>query len=333
MADSFVVHAEYIEDLPEEYKRDFLFHTYNYGIFGIIPELTGLEKSLWVKIQRRIDTDRLNYEIEVLKNRIGAINQRIKAKKNSEKDLQNKNVYGKRLDELYEKLNSLFSYDVKNTYDTKNTKNNEKLQKVSYDTPTPDIESDIDSEFDSELESEFVPVSEAEPAQPAENSLSPSSQEYSNLVFEVFQQAGLPCRNGNPLTFLQTDFKFAMEYIHNSPKLRTFNSKDIIAACKNYASVINDSKCYYKNKMNFDRFVRNGKFEDFLPDNFVPGNFIRYEYEHMKNEGASPPEEKQSAFEKCPKCRAKRLYWVNEKERYQCDSCKAVLSYEEVHRE
>ena len=32
MRESFVLHAEYIEDLPQEYKMKFLGFIYNYGI-------------------------------------------------------------------------------------------------------------------------------------------------------------------------------------------------------------------------------------------------------------------------------------------------------------
>ena len=60
--ETFVMHAEYIEDLPEEAKSQFLMHVYNYGIHGIVPELTGFEKTAWIKIQRRIDADIGTYE-------------------------------------------------------------------------------------------------------------------------------------------------------------------------------------------------------------------------------------------------------------------------------
>lgn len=60
--ETFVMHAEYIEDLPEEAKAQFLIHIYNYGIHGIVPELAGFEKTAWIKIQRRIDADIETYE-------------------------------------------------------------------------------------------------------------------------------------------------------------------------------------------------------------------------------------------------------------------------------
>lgn len=62
MRESFVIHTEYIEDLPEENKAEFLMYIYNYGAKGIEPELTGFAKTVWLKIQRRIDADREQYE-------------------------------------------------------------------------------------------------------------------------------------------------------------------------------------------------------------------------------------------------------------------------------
>lgn len=55
--ESFVFHAEYIEDLPEENKAQFFLYIYNYGINGVIPQLDGLTQTVWTKIQRRIDAD------------------------------------------------------------------------------------------------------------------------------------------------------------------------------------------------------------------------------------------------------------------------------------
>ena len=62
MRESFVIHTEYIEDLPEENKAEFLMYIYNYGSKGIEPELSGFAKTVWLKIQRRIDADIEQYE-------------------------------------------------------------------------------------------------------------------------------------------------------------------------------------------------------------------------------------------------------------------------------
>ena len=65
MRESFVLHAEYIEDLPEELKGAFLRYIYEYGINEIEPELSGLELTVWLKIKRRIDDDVEAYERKV----------------------------------------------------------------------------------------------------------------------------------------------------------------------------------------------------------------------------------------------------------------------------
>lgn len=62
MRESFVIHTEYIEDLPEESKAEFLMHIYNYGAKGMEPELEGFAKTVWLKIKRRIDADIEQYE-------------------------------------------------------------------------------------------------------------------------------------------------------------------------------------------------------------------------------------------------------------------------------
>lgn len=64
MRESFVFHAEYIEDLPDEYKADFAMYTVNYGLNGEEPPLSDgtLEYSLWKKIARRIDAESEKYK-------------------------------------------------------------------------------------------------------------------------------------------------------------------------------------------------------------------------------------------------------------------------------
>ena len=60
--ESFVIHAEYIEDLPEDYKQKFLWCIYEYAVKGIEPEFTGLEQTICLKIQRRIDSELSQWE-------------------------------------------------------------------------------------------------------------------------------------------------------------------------------------------------------------------------------------------------------------------------------
>lgn len=71
MKDSFVIHAEYIEDLPEENKAEFLMYIYNYGCKGIEPELKGLALTVWTKIKRRLDEDEATYNKKIKGNSAG----------------------------------------------------------------------------------------------------------------------------------------------------------------------------------------------------------------------------------------------------------------------
>ena len=59
MRESFVFHEDFICDLPETYKLDFMRYTIEYGLYGTVPPLDEgtLEYSLWKKIARRIDSD------------------------------------------------------------------------------------------------------------------------------------------------------------------------------------------------------------------------------------------------------------------------------------
>ena len=64
MRESFVFHADYIEDLPEEYKTRFIEYTVNYGLSGRSPEIEDgtLESTVWKKIARRIDAEAEKYK-------------------------------------------------------------------------------------------------------------------------------------------------------------------------------------------------------------------------------------------------------------------------------
>lgn len=71
MRDSFVVHKEYISDLPESLKAEFLMHIFTYAIEGEEPVFEGeeliceLKQTIWLKIKRRLDTDMAKYDARV----------------------------------------------------------------------------------------------------------------------------------------------------------------------------------------------------------------------------------------------------------------------------
>ena len=86
--ESFILHSEWIEDLPEEYKGKFLRIIYEYGIFGTEPELDGLERTVWLKIRKRIDNDQKLYDQKV--NALQSARNN-KKKKSENADSQNEN--------------------------------------------------------------------------------------------------------------------------------------------------------------------------------------------------------------------------------------------------
>jgi len=77
MRESFIFHEDYICDLPEDYKADFIRYTVEYGLYGIKPKIADgtLEMALWVKIARRIDAEAEKYKA-ISEKRKDAANKR-----------------------------------------------------------------------------------------------------------------------------------------------------------------------------------------------------------------------------------------------------------------
>lgn len=234
MRETFVMHAEYIEDLPDEAKAQFLMYVYNYGIHGIVPELTGFAKTAWIKIKRRIDQER----------------------------------------ELYEKKCSNLKQKQKKTPDTENAPSetdNEVSDTEKGSSETENAKSDGEYEFESEFvnESEIERESVA-PKVPDPPPL--PATEYAKKVFDIFTAAGLPNARGKFPSFLQRDFKNGMAYVHST--YGQLHSDDVIGACRNYAKTVNDPRSFITGKYSFDRFVTFRNFVDFLPANYSMENFI-----------------------------------------------------------
>lgn len=175
--ETFVMHAEYIEDLPEEAKAQFLMYVYNYGIHGIVPELTGFEKTAWVKIQRRIDADIGSYE----KKCANLKQNRNKAPKTPDTESAPENTES----------------------DTDNA-----ISETENETPDGDIDIEFVNEFDNETERENESKEPEPPPLPA--------TAYAKKIFDIFTAAGLPNARGKFPSFLQRDFKNGIAYIHRT---------------------------------------------------------------------------------------------------------------------
>lgn len=261
MRESFVVHAEYIEDLPEEFKLTYLQYIYDYGIFDKEPvNLTGFELSIWIKIKRRIDQDRTAYEERKEKNK-------------------------KRQEEWRRKQKAL-------------------------EEPTTEVVAE-------ETDTDSVPPI-----------MTPSQTEFSNIIFKIFSDAGLPCNKNNSISFLQSDFYNAISFIHNSPVLKHVHSEDVIQACKNYVEVLNDDSCYISTRMSFFKLVQSKLFYDFLPANFTKENYKSF---NKQNKTASTTSEKKWFEETpCPSCKSKKVYWSNASNLYKCEACNRTFKIGEI---
>lgn len=55
MRESFIFHSRYLDDLPEEHIPTFAMYIINYALFDKEPEISGLEKTVWIGIKRDIN--------------------------------------------------------------------------------------------------------------------------------------------------------------------------------------------------------------------------------------------------------------------------------------
>lgn len=248
MRESFVIHSEYIEDLPEELKTEFLTHAYNYGIKETLPtfnaDMVGtLKQSLWMKIQRRIDADIFTYEEQKRK----------------------KQEYKKKWEESRKIRNHSESFEEIPPYTDTNT------HSVNVSVPVSVSDNVSVSEFESVSVFDNVSVSDA-PEHLGNNALSPilSNEDYPKAVYKLWKDAGLPC--GDFTQWTMRDFKTALEYIHKN----RYSSQEVIAACENYIKELNDPDSYITNQMPFASFVKSKIFYNVLPTNYRHENFVKF---------------------------------------------------------
>ena len=318
---SFVMHEEYLVDVPEECKRDFAYYIMEYGFYGRIPKVQGFELTFWKSVQRRIDTDKLNYKINTLKNRIGAINSRIKKNTASENDQTNLIQYQKELLVLNEQLQKITCISF-NTCNTCNTHTHVSVSdsvslSVSDNVFVSDTVSDSVFEDDDDIES----GTQNPPPPPLMQT--PSEEKFAEKVFEKFKNAGLPCQKGDLFKFKCADFRMALS------SLKGLHSDDVLKAIDNYITELNNPDSYELKKMSFDTLVGSKTFRNCLPDIYdVSGhdNFKKYK---KHNEKESPPVEHH--YEICPVCGQMTFEWKNDFQMYECDNCHHKATYEEVN--
>lgn len=270
--ESFVFHAEYIQDIPEELQPTYAMYAINYALKGIEPAFTDWRDIRdWNKVKSRIDTE-INQWEEIVK-------ARSEAGRNGG-------------------IKSGISRRSKRSTASENEANEAQLQTVKQNEANEAVSEFVSvNEFVNEYEFERENEQKKENQQEKQNiSLSPEPcldinipKDYAKQVFDILKDNNLPCCLGNYISFMQSDFKFALETLHSRADLRGLHSDMVLGAVENYALVINNPNTWqgWKNKKSFDRFVSWERFKDFLPDRFCLDNFL-------DRSAASPPKQAQS---------------------------------------
>jgi predicted RNA-binding Zn-ribbon protein involved in translation (DUF1610 family) len=293
--ESFIFHAEYIADIPEELQPQYAMHAINYALKGIEPELADWRDiKMWNAIKSRIDSERELYEKKC---------SNLKQKQKKTPDTENN---------ASETENDLSETDNE-VSDT---------EKGSSETEKAKSDGEYEFEFESEHETERETESDAENAPRRE---SPPAQVYAKKIFDIFHDGGLPCARNNPLSFLQREFKNGMAYIRKT--YGPLHSDEIIGACENYAKTVNDPESFITGKYSFDRFVTFKNFVDFLPANYNAENF-----RDTKKVAATEKKIRAEWKDTCPACGKKSLAWNNQSQKYVCEDCGREFKYEEINR-
>lgn len=105
-----------------------------------------------------------------------------------------------------------------------------------------------------------------------------SLTEYAKKILEKFKSAGLPCWNGNFLSFYQHDFADTVKHRQG------IHSDDVLKAVDNYIHELQDTDSFITNKYSFESFMRSKLFNDMLPANYQHNNFIRFDVKLKKSQ-------------------------------------------------
>lgn len=277
--ESFVIHSEYIDDLPDEFKAAFLVHIYNYGINGVEPEISGLERTVWLKIKRRIDSDTATYDKRVKnlrQNRPAETSDTDNSLSATDSNLSDTEKSSSVTD------NGLSETDG-NLSDTENDLSGGVYVSVS-DIVNECVSDDVNDNVNVNVrvcESAGIPPGDTPTSAPETQPM----QEYAHKVFDVFAENSLPCCNNNRISFYQRDFRQGIEYLHRN--IAGLHSDEVIEACSNYASIAKNPALYkgYSRHLSFDQLVTKKWFSRLLPANFLASEFLEY------SGAESPPKE------------------------------------------
>ena len=111
---------------------------------------------------------------------------------------------------------------------------------------------------------------------------------YAQKVFDILKSNDLPCCRGNFITFIQRDFKIALEGIHEL-KLKP---EEVFAALENYCKVIELKRqglSWWESELTFFNLC-SGRSKTIL--RFLPENFNLDDYRKSRNEPGTLPDDR-----------------------------------------
>ena len=111
---------------------------------------------------------------------------------------------------------------------------------------------------------------------------------YAQKVFDILKSNDLPCCRGNFITFIQRDFKIALEGIHEL-KLKP---EEVFAALENYCKVIELKRqglSWWESELTFFNLC-SGRNKTIL--RFLPENFNLDDYRKSRNEPGTLPDDR-----------------------------------------
>lgn len=118
--------------------------------------------------------------------------------------------------------------------------------------------------------------------------LIPNATSYAQKVFDILKSNDLPCCRGNFITFIQRDFKIALEGIHEL-KLKP---EEVFAALENYCKVIELKRqglSWWESELTFFNLC-SGRSKTIL--RFLPENFNLDDYRKSRNKPGTLPDDR-----------------------------------------
>ena len=264
--ESFILHADYILDIPEENRTDFFYYIFNYAVYGEEPDIKGFEKSVWLKIKRRMDAETKAYKERKEYDSLYAEFKKAKKEGVISQDTDFKSFKDLKLLKSFKSFKSFNTNEnISNIspYTDTNTRrvyDNESVsESVNVNEYVSDNVSDIDNVSDNESVSDIADTA---------LNISEPQKNYCHEIFVLWKSKNLP-GSKNELTFMQRDFKQSLS------NLKGYSSNEVIEAVKNYISILEWDCTFdpYKTPKTFEQFTKWEKFKNFLPDNFSKESF------------------------------------------------------------